>query len=236
MDHAESDALRPCPRDSCAGRAPINAGRLHLLEATTRTSGAFVNGCIFTGWTSVVTFGPQFFAAGWGILLVVLAALISVLNFGVNNILRYPGNVASLNLSRRIVRRGMRLALSNFLTRYRLALQFPGNFDPKDLLGSEPFQQLHLAITGSWAQRYSLFVCMCWLFLCPTCSRFSFDSPALQPYLKNVFALILTRLQTSKTARYSQAFLNFVCLLVTMNKPGFGPSELIGVFDSLQPK
>lgn len=61
-------------------------------------------------------------------------------------------------------------------------------------------------------------------------------TPALQPYLKNVITLILTRLQTSKTPRYSQAFLSFVCLVVTMNKPGFGASELIGLFDSLQPK
>ena len=61
-------------------------------------------------------------------------------------------------------------------------------------------------------------------------------SNALQPYLKNIFALMLTRLQSSKTARYSQGFLNFICLVVTMNKPGFGPSELIAVFDQLQPK
>ncbi|KAI9015417.1 CAS/CSE protein [Hyaloraphidium curvatum] len=58
---------------------------------------------------------------------------------------------------------------------------------------------------------------------------------ALQPFLKNIFALMLTRLQTSKTARYVQGFLNFVCLLVNMKKPGFGPTEMLAAFDALQP-
>lgn len=46
---------------------------------------------------------------------------------------------------------------------------------------------------------------------------------------------MLTRLQSSKTARYTQSFLTFICLVINMNKEGFGPTELIATFDSLQP-
>jgi len=91
-------------------------------------------------------------------MLMVLVPICTILFVGVNNLLRYPGNIATLGLSRRMVRRAMSRALSNFITRYRVALRSPGCFDAKDLFGSEPYQQLHLAITGSWAQRYSIFV------------------------------------------------------------------------------
>ncbi|KAI9002864.1 hypothetical protein DFJ74DRAFT_745611 [Hyaloraphidium curvatum] len=154
VGHIEDDPLCPCARPDCAGGAPQAAARLHLLEVVWRS----VLGATMTflfGYTSFVTFGAQFIGTWWGILLTVVQIISVVTFYPVNNFLRYAGNVASLNLSRRLIDRGMRLALSNFLLRYRTALLgTPKDASPADLNGTEPYQILHDVITRSWPTRY----------------------------------------------------------------------------------
>ncbi|KAI9008479.1 hypothetical protein DFJ74DRAFT_711588 [Hyaloraphidium curvatum] len=158
LEHDPSDTLCPCPRPGCSGGIPVLAGRLHLLELSVRTISGTLVIDLFVAWTSVITFRGPFFASWWGPLLFSLSVASSIAWYGVNNLLRYPGNLASLDLSRRVVRRAMRSALANLVARYRTALTSSDFDEPAQLLGDEPYQQLHLAIAGSWARRYDLFV------------------------------------------------------------------------------
>ncbi|KAI9022051.1 hypothetical protein DFJ74DRAFT_671437 [Hyaloraphidium curvatum] len=157
LDHSDSDPLCPCCM--CAGSVATKAGSLHLAEILIRTLSVFF--ChVLIGWTSVVTFANAYFSTWWGPLQLVTSAIACVLFIGVNNLLRYPGNVASLDLSRRIVRRAVMLSLRNLLARYQAVLHAPDGMDTSDLVssGQEPYQQLHTAIAASWRTRYSIFV------------------------------------------------------------------------------
>jgi exportin-2 (importin alpha re-exporter) len=57
----------------------------------------------------------------------------------------------------------------------------------------------------------------------------------LEPFKKNIFVLILTRIFQSKTPKFTRAFLEFVSYLVLLEKPDLSPDNLIQVFDTIQP-
>ncbi|ORX43587.1 Cse1-domain-containing protein [Piromyces finnis] len=58
----------------------------------------------------------------------------------------------------------------------------------------------------------------------------------LQPYLVNIFLLLLTRLQTLRTAKYTRSFVIFINFLVSVPINDITPSFIFEVFDSVQPK
>ncbi|KAJ3343061.1 importin-alpha export receptor [Gonapodya sp. JEL0774] len=60
-------------------------------------------------------------------------------------------------------------------------------------------------------------------------------TPSLQPFLRNIFFFQLTRLSTSKTAKFQRSFVLFLNTLFAMRKEGFGPDDFITTFDALQP-
>ncbi|KAA1099321.1 importin-alpha export receptor, variant 2 [Puccinia graminis f. sp. tritici] len=58
---------------------------------------------------------------------------------------------------------------------------------------------------------------------------------ALLPYLRNVFLLLLTRLQQSKTDKFTSAFLYTIMFIVTLEKPQLSPDLLINTINAVQP-
>jgi hypothetical protein len=58
------------------------------------------------------------------------------------------------------------------------------------------------------------------------------------PYVKNIFQVLLTRLVhcQSETTSFSREFVNFLSLLLLLDKPGLNADIIIGVFDSIQTK
>ncbi|POW10229.1 hypothetical protein PSTT_06235 [Puccinia striiformis] len=58
---------------------------------------------------------------------------------------------------------------------------------------------------------------------------------ALMPYLRNVFLLLLTRLQQSKTDKFTSALLHTIMFIVTLEKPQLTPDLLINTINAVQP-
>jgi len=57
----------------------------------------------------------------------------------------------------------------------------------------------------------------------------------LMPYLRNVFVLLLTRLQQSKTDKFTSALLYTMMFIVTLEKPQLTPDLLINTINAVQP-
>ncbi|KAK4047158.1 importin-alpha export receptor [Microbotryomycetes sp. JL201] len=59
---------------------------------------------------------------------------------------------------------------------------------------------------------------------------------SIRQYMSNpVFVLLLTRLQGSKTDKFSQGLLKLICLLAAINKPGVDTDGVIAMVDGVQP-
>lgn len=56
------------------------------------------------------------------------------------------------------------------------------------------------------------------------------------PYMKNILVLVLNRLQMSKTPKLTKGFLQLVCFMLTLDKPGWNAETVVQLFESLQPK
>lgn len=62
-------------------------------------------------------------------------------------------------------------------------------------------------------------------------------SDALRPYMSNpVFMALLMRLQGSKTDKFSQGFLRFICFAAAIQKDGLDPDGVIAMLDGCQPQ
>lgn len=59
------------------------------------------------------------------------------------------------------------------------------------------------------------------------------DEAALQPYKQAVMTLMLTRLQSSRTEKFSKGFVSFVATLATLKKAGY-PAATVEAFDAVQ--
>ncbi|BGP16685.1 hypothetical protein JCM10213_000398 [Rhodosporidiobolus nylandii] len=60
---------------------------------------------------------------------------------------------------------------------------------------------------------------------------------ALQPYMSTpVFVLILTRLQTAKTDKFTQGLLRFICFAAAIQKDGLTADGVVGMMDGVQPQ
>ncbi|GAA5967687.1 hypothetical protein JCM11641_005736 [Rhodosporidiobolus odoratus] len=61
--------------------------------------------------------------------------------------------------------------------------------------------------------------------------------PTLQPYMSSpVFMLLLTRLQTAKTDKFSQGLLKFICFASAIQKDGLDADGVVGMMDGVQPQ
>ncbi|GAA5999813.1 hypothetical protein JCM10207_005923 [Rhodosporidiobolus poonsookiae] len=59
----------------------------------------------------------------------------------------------------------------------------------------------------------------------------------LQPYMSSpVFVLLLTRLQTAKTDKFSQGLLRFICFASAVQRDGLNADVVIGMLDGVQPQ
>lgn len=59
--------------------------------------------------------------------------------------------------------------------------------------------------------------------------------PELEKHFKAVFITLLTRLQSTKTERYSQAFVRFLCFMMAINVNGLTPNFTLNTLESIQP-
>ncbi|SCZ88440.1 BZ3500_MvSof-1268-A1-R1_Chr2-1g04412 [Microbotryum saponariae] len=60
---------------------------------------------------------------------------------------------------------------------------------------------------------------------------------SIRQYMSNpVFMLLLTRLQTSKTDKFSQGLLRFICFMAAINKPGLDVDGVVRMLDGVQPQ
>lgn len=66
------------------------------------------------------------------------------------------------------------------------------------------------------------------------CMLRSLPLSSLAPYMQPILTLMLTRLQSSKTERFSQHFVVFFGAFCGLQQPGF-PSQVIAAFDMVQP-
>ncbi|KAJ3354073.1 Exportin-2 [Entophlyctis luteolus] len=60
-------------------------------------------------------------------------------------------------------------------------------------------------------------------------------SADLAAFNKNIFTLLLKRLDSSRTAKFVRCFLKFLCSLFAMQKNGINPDAVISIFDNIQP-
>ena len=51
-----------------------------------------------------------------------------------------------------------------------------------------------------------------------------------------IFVLLLTRLQTSKTDKYCQGLIRFICFAAAIQKEGCGADKVIAMLDGCQPQ
>ncbi|GAA5820705.1 hypothetical protein JCM11251_003120 [Rhodosporidiobolus azoricus] len=59
----------------------------------------------------------------------------------------------------------------------------------------------------------------------------------LQPYMSTpIFVLLLTRLQTAKTDKFSQGLLRFICFAAAVQKDGWDADGVVGFLDGVQPQ
>ena len=85
-----------------------------------------------------------------------------------------------------------------------------------------------------WRRLLSIFKCILSLsriFGTPTNVQFR---PPLQPYWKQIFIILFTRLNSSKTETFGQRFSRFVYFLVYREKEGAGPDFTIKSMDEVQ--
>jgi len=62
-------------------------------------------------------------------------------------------------------------------------------------------------------------------------------SANLSQYLSTpIFVLLLTRLQASKTDKFSQGLLKFICFSAAVQKEGLDADGAIGMLDGVQPQ
>jgi exportin-2 (importin alpha re-exporter) len=61
-----------------------------------------------------------------------------------------------------------------------------------------------------------------------------FPLTALQPFVKDIFIILLTRLNGSKTEALSQKFARFFYFLAARDKGGAGPDFVVGAIDAVQ--
>jgi exportin-2 (importin alpha re-exporter) len=58
----------------------------------------------------------------------------------------------------------------------------------------------------------------------------------LNKYLTAIITLLLTRMKSSKTDKYTLSFVYFVCFFLAIDKEGVNPDYVIQAFDSVQHK
>ena len=59
--------------------------------------------------------------------------------------------------------------------------------------------------------------------------------PALLTITRDLFIILLTRLMKQKTERWTQGFIRALFLAFALNRPNFGPNEIVAQFESIQP-
>lgn len=58
----------------------------------------------------------------------------------------------------------------------------------------------------------------------------------MQPYMSSpIFVLLLTRLQTAKTDKFSQGLLKLIAFAAAIQKSDLTPDQVVGFVDGVQP-
>lgn len=155
LDHSDTDCdngLCPCPLTTCAGSLPARSAWAAFLwsVAISCATVVFFYGCIIT--PSLTTFATPFWATWWtalaGVLYIITIAAFSL----VAELHRiHMGNTGVLDLTLRLHRRAVSLALRQALEQARFGLM-SGTLPEPDSLHIE----LHRMLAYTWSNRMSV--------------------------------------------------------------------------------
>ncbi|KAI9010236.1 hypothetical protein DFJ74DRAFT_686481 [Hyaloraphidium curvatum] len=155
LKHDPKDDLCPCPAVSCAGRLPWLAGVARFGEASYKLV-IFLLYLVLTIAALAIfpPMSPRIWATPWSAFLIALYMLLALalgvpLAFG-----RFSTNLPLLQLSRRVTRRAMKLALTPMVQRYREAADakiaaWPGSAR-RERAG---YMDLHSLLSRTWRNR-----------------------------------------------------------------------------------
>ncbi|KAI9010756.1 hypothetical protein DFJ74DRAFT_772342 [Hyaloraphidium curvatum] len=157
LEHVADDPRCPCPRPSCAGGLPGRAAALRVLEIVFKAA-ILLFYLLNIVWTPVITFASSFWTSIYGPILFAALALLLIPYLFIPTFGRFNGNIALFQLSQRLERRAVTLALADMLVRHRRALSSPSFTHPDPDAGKpasvrEAYIDLHAALTGVWSTR-----------------------------------------------------------------------------------
>ncbi|KAI9003052.1 hypothetical protein DFJ74DRAFT_443633 [Hyaloraphidium curvatum] len=155
LTHRDGDKLCPCPKPECMGKVGQAYANLRLVQIILALSVMCGYG-FFRMYTPLVGLADVFWTNA-GFIVLGVFALLALVDEHFPTILGLVQwtNVRLIELSRRLQRRAMLLALDSFLARFRYAIEH--GEDPKlELDGDELYVHLHECLLGTWLQRAPL--------------------------------------------------------------------------------
>ncbi|KAI9019663.1 hypothetical protein DFJ74DRAFT_725064 [Hyaloraphidium curvatum] len=170
LAHKDGDDLCPCP--ACVGDVMSRVAAYSFADVGARLCLMAAAGLFTTVWTMGITF-REVSRTWWGVLSLVLLIAVVWINNGYVSILgaQFRANVASLDLSRRLQRRAVWMALDALVSRHEQRLSAASDAElgsdeklawgsvaePALMHGSkrELYQGLHEELSALWRQRFT---------------------------------------------------------------------------------
>ncbi|KAI9019662.1 hypothetical protein DFJ74DRAFT_707732 [Hyaloraphidium curvatum] len=183
LAHEDGDGLCPCP--ACVGDVMSRVAGYSILDLVARICLLTVSSLFGMVWTMAITFGEVAIGTWWGILSLVVIIALWWVNNGYISILgsTFRANVASLELSRRLQRRAVWIALDSLVSRHERNLfseldseprpgeklvrksahgePISGTLNKEGAMAAQPsddyelYQQLHEELSALWRQRFT---------------------------------------------------------------------------------
>ncbi|KAI9025648.1 hypothetical protein DFJ74DRAFT_705140 [Hyaloraphidium curvatum] len=149
LSHVAGDGYCPCPAESCAGGVVRYEAALRVLDMVLRMVVTMLPYCIGLEWTSLVTFGPAFFATWYGPPMLVFL-LLGFMGYQCLNVIARPQfTLASLQLADRIQRRATAMSLRSLVDKYAANGAAPSADHCSTM---EPYEIIHAQLSARWRQ------------------------------------------------------------------------------------
>ncbi|KAI9033452.1 hypothetical protein DFJ74DRAFT_192290 [Hyaloraphidium curvatum] len=152
--HDPSDDRCPCPAPSCAGSCRWHASALRISEWLVKY-GLFCTVFLSYSWTGLTV--PGTWLNAWSIALAVTSIVVMLLTAVAQSLSRFSTNVALLEVTDRVRRRAMKLALGDMLATFHTAVESDSVAGLASSASKEPFEVLHDLLIATWARRIRQF-------------------------------------------------------------------------------
>ncbi|KAI9021164.1 hypothetical protein DFJ74DRAFT_672101 [Hyaloraphidium curvatum] len=150
--HEDKDPLCSCAGPRCAGKLPRQAGLARVAELLTKGG---LTALLFLSeiWIVAVSL-PRTWSNAWSAIVTVFFIVGYLIFFVPIVCVRFSTNIPLLQLSRRVNRRAMRLALGSTMERYRIACASGGASGGGEgfLPGRDGYMALHRLLACLWRQ------------------------------------------------------------------------------------